>query len=326
MSVAFLLLFGASAAAVLKRRNSSVMKFGFRQNSEITLDGLDNSEKMTDIEMNGGSIESATSSCSFDVSRGKSTNILDRRTSVESYKTKVEETSGRGEGPRNVKLLCYMLVKNDSREVGLLHAQKELGDGIFDCDKHVIYSTVSDLAGIASVPLYQNFTASGAKKRNTNNFIEAYHRMFADDALNGTDWVVKADPDTVWSASRLRQQLASVPPDFGGYFLNGKDDRRGATLYGWIEIVSTKAMDLYRSRRKVCEFKTRDDREDAFLRECLHRLNVTTMDRRDICQKQSHFLKPADCAPESGNPNQIAFHSFKSELAWRECWRNMHSP
>lgn len=234
---------------------------------------------------------------------------------------------------RRVKLFCYTLVKNNNLEPRLLHVQKELGDGIFSCDKYVVFSSVSDLGGIAAVPLSEPFDSVGPRKSNTHNFYEAHHRMFKDNAFADTDWVIKTDPDTVWSASGLRRVLAAVRPDFDGYFLNNNltdyflehhvhYHGPPAKLSGGIEIVSTKAMETYRRNISICENMTRDDREDEYLRACLGALSVPTVDRSDLCNFQA--FSPRDCKARASHPNEIVFLSMKNEKDWRECWHNMH--
>mmetsp|Transcript_27775 Transcript_27775/g.59121 ORF Transcript_27775/g.59121 Transcript_27775/m.59121 type:complete len:822 (-) Transcript_27775:266-2731(-) len=119
-------------------------------------------------------------------------------------------------------LYCFTLMLPFGGEPGLLAAQRHKNVGMFECDEWTVFSNSTTLLG-TDEPLFEriellNFSLAvpyGGRwhtAMNTPIFNKIWARVVDMGIYLKHDWVVKADIDTVWFPTRLRDLLRGGLP------------------------------------------------------------------------------------------------------------------
>lgn len=118
-------------------------------------------------------------------------------------------------------LFCFSLMRPVGYELGLLSAQLARRAGIFGCDEFAVFSnstiplgtdgetnvSTMSVPGELSVP----FGGQWNTALNTGVFVRVWRAVGDLGRYQSCSWTVKADPDSVFLPSRLRELLASEP-------------------------------------------------------------------------------------------------------------------
>jgi hypothetical protein len=156
---------------------------------------------------------------------------------------------------------------------------------------------------------------------NAELFINAWDSLMKKTFVLRYDWVIKADPDAVIIADRLRDH---VRPHTGqtAYVRNCNALPGNADfpmMYGSLEAISKEGLRIYRDNLWRC----RNDftawwqswGEDLWMGKCLLQLGVGPRDDFGIVS-DGVCLGDSSC----GNWWSAAFHPYKNSDAWMNCW------
>lgn len=156
---------------------------------------------------------------------------------------------------------------------------------------------------------------------NSEVFIRAWKRVFADAEYLSAKWTVKVDPDCVFLPGRLRTLLLQY--DDGSMYVNNCDEG----LHGPIEVISRTGMEVFAKYINECREKLAKDfstwGEDVFLRDCLRFLDVRKVDNFNLLVEDHCFH--GDPGHMGCYPGKVAFHPFKSSGAFFQCWEQAHA-
>lgn len=229
--------------------------------------------------------------------------------------------------PGGASMFCFTVFSSWTDEPALLEAQAAARTGIFACDDLALYSNpVPQIVGGIQVELL-DMDMHVPKGGRWNTYLNApmfslvWDLVTRDGRWRQHDWVVKADPDTVFFPDRLKNIVASADynvingPGSRGVFLNNCF----LGLHGPLEVLSRVAVfslmqrksSPEESRLPVC---STDEREDVNLMECLlsagvdQREEYRALAEKD-CNRDDHWQSPEwkECTgPEA------AFHPFKT--------------
>lgn len=229
--------------------------------------------------------------------------------------------------PPGTSLYCFSLMLPEGAEVDLLREQAAQRLGIFDCDETTAFSSRSiRLAkGFYTEVLYNTsvYCQKGGEwgtYMNTPVFLKIWSQIMYNGRYKWHDWSVKADPDAVFIADRLRNLLRL--PDFRmaevgqGSVLHNC----GPSFHGPLEVVSRRAMDVFGRGMWSCE---RKPQEDFFMSLCMDRLHVKVHFRDDLLADEGCMLDQGgrkDPNWWSCQTSHVAFHPFKSPKEYAGCW------
>jgi len=155
---------------------------------------------------------------------------------------------------------------------------------------------------------------------NAPIFEKVWETVIQDGHFRAYDWIVKADPDTMFIPDRIRQIIRALPEDVpldSGVLL--KNCKLG--LHGPIEVLSRRALEIYSGGNQGCD---RPGQEDVFIESCLTSLGVYE-------HMQENVLAEGDCIRGDFYPNptwyfcnsnHASFHPLKSVDQWRDCLHN----
>lgn len=205
-----------------------------------------------------------------------------------------------------LKLFCFMAVLPGSGEVELDKKAKQHHAGIYgqQCDYNKMYD---------SYPAPFVHQGSWNSFANTASFVKVWEHVFADGLYKQADWTVKADPDTVFMALRLKAHLraARPPANLPIYF---KNTGISFGFLGAFELMSKGAVDLLATKYKECEAMIGDHSgEDGYIKGCFDNFGVNVM--TDVFLLQSS----GDCWEK----NLVAFHAHKDPGDWERCLEHM---
>lgn len=225
-------------------------------------------------------------------------------------------------------LYCFALMIPHSYETQLLAWQYLFQASIFACNEYAVYSNESMeitrglKTNVVNIDLTAQFGGEFGTALNTEIFMAAWRKVISDGRFAYHCWTVKADPDTVFLAPRLRSVLRTYPEDYGnGLYLN--NCRFG--MHGPLEVFSREGIRRWYRGSKKC-FKYFYGLcngpclwgEDMFVDQCLGRyLNVT---RKNVY----NLLMEDHCAPPQGwedckDSSMVAFHPFKKLRNYQVC-------
>jgi hypothetical protein len=179
-------------------------------------------------------------------------------------------------------------------------------------------------------PMFVPRGGSAGTALNTAMFIQVYKEMFTRGTYRKHDLVVKLDPDTVFSANRLRALFADQdlrePILFqNSRFLMGHYSENETALHGPIMAVTKTAIERYRKNFATCDPALHPERynvssmgEDWYIATCLRDLGVAIRYKEKQLLETRYIAEPADmhCA----YPEVAAFHPYKSTKAFMQCW------
>jgi len=224
-------------------------------------------------------------------------------------------------------LYCISLYMPSSYEGGIINKQLELDAGIFSCDGYDVIASDEVTCGTSKdgvlvktltiekveVGVSQDGTAGNAKL-----FMAFWDKIIAGKRFRDYDWTIKADPDAVLIAWRLRDKMA---PHIGEnvYVVNCNkfpSSPNFPMMFGSLEILSSAAMIAYADGSWTCGQQLPWDAwgEDYYLTHCLDLLGVGRIS--DFTVVGDNVCTGADCADGSSG----SYHPFKTPEDWEGCW------
>lgn len=222
-------------------------------------------------------------------------------------------------------VLCYGVYRSASDEEALLVAQSDMGVGIFSCDGTMVFSDkkVALASGIVPVIVAPNLTApEGTVEHilNTEIFMLSWESIHTQGNYTQFDWVVKADPDTVFLFSRLQDHLSKIPAGGNQYIVNCK---LSFGFFGSFEVVSRGALDLYYAGAERCkkELDWVSEGEDLYMKDCFDLLGAEAFEDFGILSDGYCLEPPSPCV--SG---KVAFHAMKTVGQYFECLEEAERP
>lgn len=216
-------------------------------------------------------------------------------------------------------LYCIALLVPWGAEPLLARKQHTWHMGIFACDEAGAYSSAAlDLGGgarthVINIDLHCPIGGKFNSALNTVKFQKFWDQVIADGRWRFYDWTVKADIDAVFVPWRLtdivrRPALEAAHKDRGMYIQNCQD-----ALHGPVEVFSRKAVDTFARSHWQCRMR---DQEDWYMADCMTLLGVPASEVKYLlADKACSGDNWSDCATA-----KAAFHPFKDETAWTECW------
>ncbi|CAJ1406034.1 unnamed protein product [Effrenium voratum] len=227
----------------------------------------------------------------------------------------------------NASMFCTMLVQPFSYEVNLAIMQYQGKYSIFACDNWAVYSSqrLRLAKGLATRLINSSQVCEDAGQfgtaLNTEVFLAFWRAILLDGDYLKANWLVKADPDTVWFPKRLVPVLW-LQEDRGllkeGVYLNNCP--KG--LRGPLEVLSQKAFSTLATLSTVCYWGMKnwgDSQwgEDMWLDQCLmnnghlHRVFVVNLLVDAACTKYPGW--------ESCPSDFIGYHPFKQDEKYEAC-------
>eukprot|EP00930_Biecheleria_cincta_P034146 TRINITY_DN23616_c0_g1_i1.p1 TRINITY_DN23616_c0_g1~~TRINITY_DN23616_c0_g1_i1.p1 ORF type:complete len:780 (-),score=133.66 TRINITY_DN23616_c0_g1_i1:35-2137(-) len=232
-------------------------------------------------------------------------------------------------------MLCMALMVPYSYEQGLLIMQYEHRAGIFGCDEYVVYS---NQALVLAPGLITRRVLSSQKCEvggefgtalNLNIFTAVWRQVISDGQYLLFNWIVKADPDTVFFPHRLRPILARHEKGaVGGYGQGVYFNNCKFGMHGPLEIFSQNAVNAMGSMflgcfhyfQKLCSGDCAWG-EDMWVDQCLKRfVNSTRID--DYSLLEEDHCDPAMGWESCEDTTKAAFHPFKVESRYLVCLKS----
>jgi len=216
-----------------------------------------------------------------------------------------------GQPAQGSRLLCIVVQSPNNRvkEDLLIAKASEMGIGIFGCDEHSIYQ-----GAVAAKTAWKSIS-------NTDIFINVWNQVKAEGKYLSTDFTLKADPDCVFFASRIKMHLEKlqVPKDEPVYLKNCDFKFR---FQGSLEIFSTQAMEQYYKYGDECAAKIGHlGGEDFYIMTCMDAIGVGAMEDDTILYDKyatgEHLI--LDDVSHCASGWTAAFHPFRTVDVWQDC-------
>merc|ERR1712032_151474 len=234
-----------------------------------------------------------------------------------------------------ITLFCWALMLPHTYEQELLGMQHEKGMNIFACDRSKVYSNESVALGhsfkstAVNVNLTCSFGGEFGTALNTDIFVTVRKKLIDEAEYREYDWTVKTDPDCVFFPQRLQALLVDHPEEDAGVYLN--NCWRG--LHGPVEVFSKNSVTAWGAGIAQCQ-ETFDQMcsgpcqwgEDMWIDQCLWK--VLHVRRDDVFELliEDHCDPPDDDGWRTCNDaSMVAFHPFKQENEYVECYHNSKS-
>lgn len=209
-------------------------------------------------------------------------------------------------------------------ERGLMEHLLREKQSIFKCDSYRVFSEgdIEVGQGYMAHDIGSTKVKWGGPYNNALNsdvFVRAWKKVFAESVYSKRDWTVKVDPDTVFLPDRLIPRLQKSDPSSIVY-LNDCDQG----LHGPIEIVSNGGMDAFRDGMDECVDALRheftESGEDVFLRHCFGMLKINRVDKFKYFKLLSETVCMWNDPVNKGCiTDHVAFHPFKTEDSYFKC-------
>lgn len=219
------------------------------------------------------------------------------------------DPAAEGDDVAGMSLYCIMVALPDSPEMDLLETAKKNGGSIFGCNASKVYHAwKTDSAG---------WDTGESTLVNTAVFLKVFEWVRDDGEYLKHDWLVKADPDCVFLADRLRGHLWGLrpPPNRAIYLKNNNVKGMGnSNFLGAIEVFSKRAIQIYLDNDQDCgKYLGTNSGEDGFFKGCMDALGVGFMWDHDMFKPN---YDPAICT----NGKYAAYHPMKYPSHWQRCW------
>lgn len=233
-------------------------------------------------------------------------------------------------GPRTPRpwgkpsLYCLSVFMVWSYEAAIIRTQINTngGIGIFACEQYDIFSTDGEtyMGDGPLGPVRSNFFVNAAVGRsvdgtaaNTRLFINAWNAVKQIGRWQMTDFTVKADPDAVVIADRLRQHLGSMTGR-PTYVINCNKGGMAPMMFGSLEAISKQGMQQFFNAEGNCMGMPLDAwGEDKWLGNCLG--SVGAGGTGDFGMVSDGVCNGLNC--QSG---AAVFHPLKNAGAWLGCY------
>lgn len=229
-------------------------------------------------------------------------------------------------------LYCWALIQPDSYEKELLADQYNKHIGIFDCEEYAILSNqVVEVANGYMTELVE--TELGCEKGgefgtalNLDIFIVVWNRIVQLGTFALHDWTVKADPDAVFFADRLKALLPHHPEEGKGVYLN--NCKMG--MHGPVEVFSRNAVTALTNNWQNCQAYFQQLcggdcqwGEDMFIDQCLMKVVGARRDNEWNLLVEDHCLANGDVwSIDKCDGTHVAFHPFKDTPSYTQCFSN----
>jgi hypothetical protein len=233
--------------------------------------------------------------------------------------------------PDNSGMYCYSLMMPESYEVELIKMQYDRHISIFDCDEWEVYSNkIIEIvegvnSGLVDSDLKCGTGGEFGTALNKEIFEAVWNSVVRDKRFLEHPWTVKADPDCVFFPAKLQVVLQDYPkdPEVGQYLNNCKFG-----MHGPLEVFSRNAASTWHNGVQECETYFTEQcsgdclwGEDMFIDQCL--LRVLHADRVDAFDYMiEDHCDPPDDWESCRNASVAAFHPFKDEDSYLDCWNN----
>jgi len=156
---------------------------------------------------------------------------------------------------------------------------------------------------------------------NADTFVTAWQQVREEGRYSLHDWTVKADPDTVFVPSRLREALPQVSKAGAAKPLYMWNCALSTHLNGALEVLSRGAVAelVVHGGLENCAATMNASAlaEDGYLRQCMDILGVPAVERFDILLDSYCGGTPSPC-----NTLAVAFHPLKTPADIVDCFRD----
>lgn len=264
---------------------------------------------------------------------GVATLASPRSAQLESWRSVMFARSGLwGQGGDDITLFCFAVMQIDGYELPVMETQRRLDAGVFACDDQMVFSDEEvDLGSFMTTPIGDVHNQLGGQGPlatgswvNTHTFFHAWRAVRRSERYLDFAWTVKADPDTVFLPSILRQHLRQKGlygnPGAKTYLNNCPNVDNG--FYGSLEVISRVSFMAFMDNMDVCrqQLDFRGWGEDLFCQKCMDSIGAApTGDYDLVSDGNCHGAGgPVPCIP--GKP---AYHPFKGPEDWQTCWQQV---
>jgi len=233
-------------------------------------------------------------------------------------------------GPRTPRpwnkpsLYCISVFMVWSYEAEIIRTQINTngGIGIFGCEQYDIFSTDGEtyMGDGPLGPVRSNFFVNAAVGRsvdgtaaNTRLFINAWNAVKIVGRWEKTDFTVKADPDAVVIAERLRWHLGNMVGR-PTYVVNCNKGGMAPMMFGSLEAISKQGMEKFFNAEGNCMGMPLDAwGEDKWLGNCLN--SVDAGGSADFGMVSDGVCNGLNCGSGAA-----VFHPLKNKGAWLGCY------
>jgi hypothetical protein len=222
------------------------------------------------------------------------------------------------------------VIRLNNEEENILKAQVRTdgGAGIFSCDQYDVFAAdgrgyLGD--GPEGAVWTEHFTNAIVTRSvdNTAGNTELFRNVWAAvktvGRWNYTDWTIKADPDAVIFADRLREHLLAhsngAPVFIENCMSSSLVQQGGHMMFGSLEAISHAGIAKYFSDGTWRCNKNYQYGEDRWLGLCLQELGVQSV-------QDGRILGDKLCAPGvwSCKDGRAAYHHYKTKKHWLDCY------
>mmetsp|Transcript_70902 Transcript_70902/g.191671 ORF Transcript_70902/g.191671 Transcript_70902/m.191671 type:complete len:549 (+) Transcript_70902:3-1649(+) len=235
--------------------------------------------------------------------------------------------------PRSeTSLFCWSVARQWGYEGEVMRAQLAAGAGIFGCDGFAVVSEDEWSVGqgpggrlgevnTLSFPGAPVGVSKDGTAGNAQLFMNAWDAVLGRTLLLDFDWGIKADPDAVIVADRLRDHVKDQTGS-NVYVRNCRGDGNNPEfpmMFGSLEAITRQGLQAYKDGKDRCrsELNWYSWGEDLFLGKCLLHLGVGPVDDFSI-------ISDGVCAGVNCNDGwSAAFHPFKGSNEWMNCWNTV---
>lgn len=204
-------------------------------------------------------------------------------------------------------IFCFAAVLPGSKEEKLRALAAELKAGIYSCDATRWFDSSS-----CKVLTLDGLSFWG----NTEVYIKVWQQVFSERVWERHDWTVKADPDCVFWASRLRWRLKKLHAlEESPLYVRSSDHQPG--LEAPLEVMNQAAVRALQKGFADCARTTSGQapQENWFLQGCLDAVGSGyMMDTAILAAPAATGVCSDDIA--------VAFHPLKELSEWSDCNTN----
>lgn len=229
---------------------------------------------------------------------------------------------------------CFTVARasEGSKEPELLRHQLKHGMGIFSCEEFTAFSHLGavtlghkpqqdwTLGQIYRPPAEKGISSAGAGETwfNIDIFTEVWRYVMYDGRFQRHNWTVKADPDTVFFADRLRTHLRPHTSQWSNAFIMNCNNGFKPRLIGSLEVLSRLAVETFTKNPLKCKgMRENLWGEDTFLQTCMMMLGSTQIYDFNMLADVRCSSSTVGCSDTS----KAAYHSFGDVQRYDACFK-----
>jgi len=248
----------------------------------------------------------------------------------------VQVVSEKKSSPEQPRVFCTSIMLWWTYEVGLLKQHLKHRVGIFACTEWAVYSNKTVSLGeqdgetlysdVVNGSLKCKFGGKAHTALNTPIFRRFWDSLKENPKSWRNDWIVKADPDTVFFPDRLREMVMHRWKESHGrpgYAVWLNNCQLG--LHGPIEVFSKQAFGLYHDKKDMCNnLMEVHPQEDAWLDACFKKTGVGQENAYNLLLEWQWACNERPSSIDNKPPcyaQQVSFHPFKNVETWFRCHR-----